>query len=228
LGVANAAGRRITVGTGAILSFTSNNIYGNGSGNANLPTTAINGGTLTSTRYNVLGNVELNGGTLTQSASDSGGYQGYQFRGSVAVGGSAASSIETGNGKGNHLGANTVFTVADATGNSGADLTVSTPLLNQSADFGSAAGGLTKEGAGTMRLAPASVSTYTGATVVNGGSVPLEAVATVRWRGTVSEVPVKLAPGARQPLPLRLALPLHCGPVVKCHVRGPAAALAAS
>ncbi len=174
LGVANAAGRRVTVGNGAILSFTSNNIYGNGVGNANLPTTAVNGGTLTSTRYNVLGNVELNGGTLTQSASDSGGYQGYQFRGSVAVGGSAASSIETGNGKGNHLGANTVFNVADATGNSGADLTVSTPLLNQSADFSSAAGGLTKDGAGTMRLAPTSVSTYTGATVVNGGELRVD------------------------------------------------------
>jgi autotransporter-associated beta strand protein len=174
LGVANAAGRRVTVGSGAILSFTSNNIYGNGVNNANLPTTAINGGTLTSTRYNVLGNVELNGGTLTQSASDSGGYQGYQFRGSVAVGGSGASSIETGNGKGNHLGANTVFNVADATGNAGADLTVSTPLLNQSADFSSAAGGFTKEGAGTMRLAPASVSTYTGATVVNGGELRVD------------------------------------------------------
>jgi fibronectin-binding autotransporter adhesin len=174
LGVANAAGRRVTVGSGAILSFTSNNIYGNGVGNANLPTTAVNGGTLTSTRYNVLGNVELNGGTLAQSASDSGGYQGYQFRGSVAVGGSGASSIETGNGKGNHLGANTVFNVADATGNAGADLTVSTPLLNQSADFSSAAGGLTKEGAGTMRLAPASVSTYTGATVVNGGELRVD------------------------------------------------------
>lgn len=174
LGVANVAGRRVTVGSGAILSFTSNNIYGNGVGNANLPTTAVNGGTLTSTRYNVLGNVELNGGTLAQSASDSGGYQGYQFRGSVAVGGSAASSIETGNGKGNHLGANTVFNVADATGNAGADLTVSTPLLNQSADFSSAVGGLTKEGAGTMRLAPASVSTYTGATVVNGGELRVD------------------------------------------------------
>ena len=174
LGVANAAGRRVTVGSGAMLSFTSNNIYGNGVGNPNLPTTAVNGGTLTSTRYNVLGNVELNGATLTQSSSDSGGYQGYQFRGSVAVGGSAASSIETGNGKGNHLGANTVFNVADATGNAGADLTVSTPLLNQSADFSSAAGGLTKEGAGTMRLAPASVSTYTGATVVNGGELRVD------------------------------------------------------
>lgn len=167
LGASNVAGKTVTVGSTGTLSFTSNNIFGNGVGNANLPAVAVNGGTLTSTRYNVLGPVSLSGATLTQSSTDSGAYEGFQFRGDVTVGGVAASSIATGNGAANHLNANTTFTVADATGSAASDLVVSAPLRNQSGDFASAVGGLTKAGPGTMELS--ALNSYTGATLVSGG-----------------------------------------------------------
>ena len=174
LGVVNQAGRTVTVNNTGTLSFTSNNIFGNGVGNANLPAVTVNaGGSLTSTRYNVLGPVTLNGGLLTQSSTDTGTFQGYQLRGDVTVGGSVASNISTGNGKGTHLGANTIFTVADVTGSAAADLTISTPLLDQSGDFASAAGGFTKDGPGTMTLS--GTNTYTGPTTVNNGTLRLEA-----------------------------------------------------
>ena len=168
LGAANVIGKTVTVNNaGSTLSFLSNNIFGNGVGNANLPSVTINAGVLTSTRYNVLGALALNGGTLTQAnnVTDTGAYEGFQFRGNVSVGGTAASTISTNNGKANHLGANTVFTVADAT--AGVDLVVSAPLRNQSADFASAAGGLTKAGPGTMELS--AVNSYTGATLITDG-----------------------------------------------------------
>jgi fibronectin-binding autotransporter adhesin len=171
LGAANVPGKTITVGAAGTLSFTSNNIFGNGVANSDLPTVVINGGTLVATRYNVLGNVTLNGGTLDQSATDAGGYQGYQFRGSVTVGGSAASTISTGNAKANHLGATTEFIVADATASAAADLVVSAPLANQSNDFGAAPGALVKSGPGTLSLTAA--NTHTGGTVVNAGTLHL-------------------------------------------------------
>jgi fibronectin-binding autotransporter adhesin len=168
LGSFTTAGRTITIGTGATISLTVNNVLGNGIANSNLPAVTIDAGVLTSTRYNVLGGLTLNGGTLTQSATDGpGAYEGFQFRGNVTVGGSSQSVISTGNGKANHLNANTVFTVADAT--TGLDLLVSAPLKDQSGDFASAAGGLTKDGPGTMELS--GTSTYTGATLVSGGEL---------------------------------------------------------
>ena len=170
LGASNVAGKTVTVGSGATLSFGTNDVFGNGVGNANLPAVSINGGTLTSTRYNVLGALTLNGATLTQSSTDGPlTYEGFQFRGDVTVGGVAASTISTGNGKANHLNANTTFTVADATGSAASDLLVSAPLRDQSAGFGSAAGGLTKEGEGTLEISSASI--YTGPTVVNNGTL---------------------------------------------------------
>ncbi len=166
LGNPTIAGRTVTVNGPGTLSLTINNVFGNGVGNSNLPATVINGGTVASTRYNVIGALTLNGGTLTQASTDGPGVlEGFQFRDNVSVIGSAQSIISSTNGKADHLNANTVFTVADAT--AGVDLLVTAPLKDQSGDFGSAAGGLTKAGPGTMELA--GINTYTGATLINDG-----------------------------------------------------------
>lgn len=168
LGANNVAGRNISVAGGATLEFTTNNVFGNGVNNNNLPALSLTAGsTLTSSRYNVLGPVTLNGATLTQSVSDSGNFEGFQFRGDVTVTGSAASTIVSPIGKANHLGPNTTFNVADVTNSALSDLTISTPLRNQSGDFASAAGGLTKTGAGTLELSAANI--HTGPANVNGG-----------------------------------------------------------
>lgn len=180
LGAANVPGKTITVNTGAVLSFTSNNVFGNGNPNPDLPAITLDGGTLSSTRYNVIGNLALNGGTLTQSSTDGAGYLGYHFRGSITVGGTSPSSISTGNLQANHLATNTVFNVADASGSAAADLVVSAPLANLSADFSSTPGGLTKTGPGTMTLGGS--NTYTGNTTVSEGTLELLDDAQLRFR----------------------------------------------
>jgi autotransporter-associated beta strand protein len=124
-----SGGRTITIASGATIAVANNNVFnGGGETAAGLPSVVINGGTFNSTRYNTIGNVTLNSGaTLSQSASDSGSYQGYQFLGSITAGGSSASTISTGNGKADHLlgGGSNVFNVADATGDANPDLIVS-------------------------------------------------------------------------------------------------------
>jgi autotransporter-associated beta strand protein len=167
LGASNVVGKTVTVGSTGTLSLTTSNVFGTGVSNANLPAVIINAGVLTANSYNVLGDLSLNGGTLTQSVTGNPSYEGFQFRGDVTVGGTSASTISTSTNKPNHLGANTVFTVADAV--AGTDLLVSAPLRNQSGDFASEAGGLMKDGAGTMELSAANV--YTGATTVTAGTL---------------------------------------------------------
>ena len=169
---AKVAGRSITVNSNATLNFTVNNIFGGANmTNTSLPTLVVNG-LMYSTRYNAMPNIFLNGGTLDQAASDSGSYQGYQFLGSITVGGAAASTISTDNGKADHLlGSGTVFNVA-ATGVTGPDLTVSAPLANASGDYSSTAGKLIKTGSGTMAITGS--STYTGATIVSNGTLEVD------------------------------------------------------
>ena len=170
LGLSNA-GKTITVSTGATLTGTVANWFGNASNAGTLPTITLNGGTLSMTRYTTIGALNLNGATVTASATDTGNYQAFALRGNVTVSGTTASTISSTNVTtttgGYHLGANTIFNVADVTGDVNPDLTISAPLINQSGDFGNAAGGLTKTGAGTVLLSGA--NTYTGATAVNAG-----------------------------------------------------------
>lgn len=164
--------RTITVNSGSSINISNNNVFGGGGYSAAaLPAVVLNGGTFFSSRYNSIGNVTLNsGGTLSQSASDSGSYLGYQFLGTITAGGSSPSTISTGNGKGNHLlgGGVNVFNVADVTGDANPDLIVSAPLVNGSGDY-TGIGSIVKTGAGTLLLS--GVSTYTGTTTVSNGTL---------------------------------------------------------
>lgn len=164
--------RTITVNSGASIVISNNNVFGGGGYVASsLPAVVLNGGTFFSERYNSIGNVTLNSGaTLSQAASDSGSYFGYQFLGTITAGGSSPSTISTSNGKADHLlgaGVN-VFNVADVTGDSNPDLIVSAPLVNGSGDY-PGVGSIVKTGAGTLLLS--GVDTYTGTTTVSNGTL---------------------------------------------------------
>ncbi len=166
-GNSQVAGRTITVTSPGALSFTSNSIFGNAMADMSLlPEIIVNETTLDSTRYNQIGNITLNGATLSQSSTDTDSYQGYQFKGDITVIGTTVSNIESG-GKANHLSSDTVFNVADVSGNPDVDLVVSSALTDQSGDFANAPGGLSKSGPGTMALD--GFNTYSGPTKVLQG-----------------------------------------------------------
>ena len=105
-------------------------------------------------------------------------YDGWQFLGDFTVGGTAPSTISTNNGSSNHLGTNTVFNVANVTGDANPDLIVSAPLRNRSGDYGASPGNFIKTGPGTMLISALNtptginyVNTYTGSTTVNQGTL---------------------------------------------------------
>lgn len=170
LGAVNGS-RTIRVKPNATLRLTSNDVFSGSSlaQAANLPLIDVDRGTLDSTRFNLIGNVTLRGATMSQSSSDGGGYQGFHLLGTIAVRGTDASTMSTGNAKVNHLAnAGTTFDVDDVTGNATTDLLVSLPLANASGVTGGT-GALIKSGTGTMTLS--GVSTYTGATTINAGTL---------------------------------------------------------
>ena len=199
---ADSTTKAVTVSSGATLSGTINNWFGTGTqssgGVSTLPTITSNGGTLSTTRYTAIGALNLNGGTVTAASTDMNAtFQAFALTGDVTVVGTTSSTITSTNvgtnAGGYHLGnnaaKNTTFTVA-STGGTGPDLTVSAPLINQSGDFGAAAAGLTKAGAGVMALTATNL--YTGATVVNAGtllvtgSTAAGSAVTVNNSGTIS------------------------------------------
>jgi autotransporter-associated beta strand protein len=187
-GNCQVAGRTIAVTAPGALSFTSNDVFGNFMADTSLlPEIIVNGTTLDSTRYNQIGDITLIGAVLSQSSTDTGTYQGYQFKGDITVTGTSASSIQS-NGKANHLSSDTVFNVADVSGDADFDLVVSSPLADQSGGFGNAAGGLSKSGPGTMALD--GVNTYSGTTKV------LQGVLSLSWATLSDSAGVEIATGA--------------------------------
>src|SRR5204863_2332336 len=90
LGSFTTAGRTISASNGGTINVAINNLFGDGVANANMPAIALDGATFFSSRYNAIGNVTLsNGAILSQDTTDSGGYEGYQFTGTVTAAGTS-------------------------------------------------------------------------------------------------------------------------------------------
>ena len=179
----------VSVNSGGTLYFGINNVFGgSGMNAANLPTIAINGGAVNSSRYNAVGNVVLSGGTLLSNVSDTGSYAGDQLLGSVTVNGTASSLM--GGGTGYYLlGGTNTFNVG-LTGAAGGDLVVSASLNNSGGDYGNGStASLLKTGAGMMSLTAANA--YTGATTVSQGTLSIAAGGAIS-----SSSPVNVAAGA--------------------------------
>ena len=173
---AKLGSRSVTVNAPAAMEWTANNILGGGGMNAaNLPGITLNGSTLTTTRFNVLGNLTLAGASLVNAnATDPVNYDGFQFIGAVTVTGTSPSAISTTTGRGNHLrgGTATTFEVADPAGL----LTISNVLRDGSGDYSGTAA-LTKAGPGRVVLSAA--NQFTGTTTVSSGTLALSGGGTV-------------------------------------------------
>ena len=181
LGNPQTAGRSVTVNNGGVLNFAVANALGNTSTTPPLALVVNNGGLVVSPAAlggsNVLGNVTINGGTLTTGNGVSASNQSYLFGGTVTFGGNSPSAIIAGGVANNGInlgisataGAQTTFNVG-ATGAGGPDLLVSAPL----ADSGNGnTTGLIKTGLGTMQLT--GVNTYHGTTSINLGTLNINA-----------------------------------------------------
>lgn len=167
----------LNVASGATVRFDGNDALG-GSQTVSPVVVTVNGGTLASNgTYTSLSNPVFNAGTLLSNGGPSAGFPGFSIRGTVVVGGSAASNFNVGTGSFNNITLGrfnsssdiVTFNVADATGNATSDLNVNNVLTNQ--PNAGAINGLTKIGAGTMTLA--GLNTYTGTTTVNAGTLAL-------------------------------------------------------
>ena len=171
LGNPQNSSRSIIVNNGGTLRFATGDTLGGANSSIQSTLVVNQGGIVTNTTgvFNTLGPVQLNGGTINGAGGAVAGYQMFNLRGNVTVGGSSMSTIAgSGSFAGYHLAAPTTFNVADAT--NGTDLLVSGSLTNRNATDGGL-GSLTKTGVGTMTLS--GVNTYGGATTISAGTLAL-------------------------------------------------------
>ncbi len=199
LGNATSPNRTVTINNGGTVSFTVGNVLG-GRNCTSLPalrfvvnqggvlrTAAANGGGGGSGNANVFGNLTLNGGTFTVGNGYNANYQSAILLGSVTVGGSAGSTIDSNAGNtlangimlGSVSGGNVIFNVASTGAEN--DLTVSARLVNAA---NGAVGSLTKNGAGRMTLLAA--NSYTGTTMINAGTLAVSGAGAIAASSTIT------------------------------------------
>jgi autotransporter-associated beta strand protein len=189
--LANALTGGVSVASGATLLFKNSAAVNTGtaltvSGLLTTDVAGVSGGGF----FTALGALTLsNGGELRAAAgANTNNFQSYALNSTVTVAGTSASSITTAGGAGdgihlaNNTAANRTFNVADVTGNTNVDLSVSARLIN--AASGLQAAGVTKEGAGLMRLSGS--NSFTGSTIVNAGTLELAATTGAAAGGTTS------------------------------------------
>jgi autotransporter-associated beta strand protein len=157
-----------TVNNGGILTVASSGV-----GFGQMSNLTVNAGGIFRGGYQNLGNVALNGGTIDGTVSFAG--NNFALGQNVTVGGSSVSTIQgnAGLALSMNIGSTNVtriFDVADATGDAGADLIVSSVLRD--AHTSGTAASLQKSGLGTMRLTGS--NSYTGATIVAAGTLQLD------------------------------------------------------
>jgi autotransporter-associated beta strand protein len=174
------AGEIVVNGAGTLL-FNRSDTFGNHAALPNVLLTINQYGVVTNTGvFTTLKDININGGELRAAGGFASNFEAFQIKGTVTVGGTAPSSftatgttngytgIQIGN---NTPGGTTTFNVADVTGNASPDLTIANRLLNgnDTAPIGS---GLVKTGPGTLKLT--AQNTYTGPTLIQGGTVLLD------------------------------------------------------
>jgi autotransporter-associated beta strand protein len=173
----------IIVSSGATLRFDRSDIWGNHQATTSSPI-VVNEGTLaTNGNFNTIINPTLNGGTVTLNGGVSASYPALAIKGTLTVGGTAASAINVGTGTNNFINigpsgtaGTLVVNVADATASAATDLTINSVLQNNWNVAGNVqiASVLQKTGAGTLNLAPAGGgNTFTGGLTVSNGLVLL-------------------------------------------------------
>ena len=180
LGNPNIA-RTVTIASGARLELKQHDILGNDAATPAV-TFVVNGGTLAAVTgsqasgngpFNAIPAVTLNGGTISAANGAFAPVQSLSLKGDITVTGTTPSFVNTTGTTalldGVHLSkaGGVTFNVADVTGSTAADLTVSARLLNTANTL--VANGLTKSGNGTMVLS--AVNDYTGATSVAAGTL---------------------------------------------------------
>ncbi|MFM2293881.1 MAG: toxins and related Ca2+-binding domain, partial [Verrucomicrobiota bacterium] len=165
------AARNLNVNNGGTLTLTGPDTFGSAISTI-VSTLVINSNGVVNNagnNFNTFGPLQLNGGTLTGTGGAISGYQMYNLRGTVTVGGTSASTISgSGANAGYHLAAPTTFDVADIA--TGSDLNVSGRFVNQDDTHGGV-GSLTKIGVGTMTLSGS--NSYAGLTVISNGTLAL-------------------------------------------------------
>ncbi len=167
---------RIVARNGGIMSFRASNLFGTPHIGTTIPTVVADAGGIISndTGYNPLNDVELNGGTLTATASYNASWLSWAINGSITSKGNSTFSGGTAPSPGAMLKCvgsgpwETSVNVVDGV------LNISAPLFNgrnAASPYAEHATSLIKTGAGTLVFS--TNNTYTGTTTINGGTLKL-------------------------------------------------------